>query len=130
MPDDNGDAVPSSNNMGYQVISRVDDTHIVIAVSPNSDMIQRIKSDVSELQENVVISDDLLEPTGEVGSGDADTIGGKYTAEDIEAMMARIERLESGKTGSYMPLVSYTETIQGEVTVNEAETIQEVTNNE
>lgn len=46
MPNDLGNAEPSSNNMGYQVISRVDDTHIIIAVAPNSDMVQRITNDI------------------------------------------------------------------------------------
>lgn len=50
IPDDNGCAVPSSNNMGYQVIDRIDDTHILIALEPNGDMVQRIKTDVMQLQ--------------------------------------------------------------------------------
>lgn len=46
MPNDSGTAVPSSNNLGYQVIDRIDDTHILIAVEPSADMIQRIKMDM------------------------------------------------------------------------------------
>lgn len=53
MPNDSGTAVPSSNNMGYQVISRIDSTHILIAVEPSADMIQRIKTDVGALQTDV-----------------------------------------------------------------------------
>lgn len=51
MPNDSGTAVPSTNNLGYQVIDRIDDTHILIAVEPGADMIQRIRTDVAALQE-------------------------------------------------------------------------------
>lgn len=46
MPADDGTAIPSTNNMGYEVLERVDDTHVLIAVEPGADMIQRIKTDV------------------------------------------------------------------------------------
>lgn len=61
MPDDNGDATPSSNNMGYQVIERVDTTHIIIAVAPNSDMVQRIRTDVTNLEENALLINERLD---------------------------------------------------------------------
>ena len=50
MPADNGTAIPSDNNMGYHVIERVDDTHIMIAIEPGADMLNRIKSNIVELQ--------------------------------------------------------------------------------
>ena len=50
MPGDDGTAIPSTNNMGYAVLERVDDTHILIAVEPGADMIQRIKSDIENIQ--------------------------------------------------------------------------------
>lgn len=53
MPNDSGTAVPSSNNLGYQVIDRIDDTHILIAVEPGADMIQRIRTDVAGLQNDI-----------------------------------------------------------------------------
>ena len=53
MSDDNGYATPSSNNMGYRVMERVDDTKVKVAVKPNDDMIQRIKTDVDTLKTNV-----------------------------------------------------------------------------
>ena len=49
MPNDEGIAVPSINNLGYQVIDRVgsiENHRILIAVEPSADMIQRIKTDV------------------------------------------------------------------------------------
>ena len=52
MPDDNGCAVPSSNEMGYQVVNRVDVNHVLIIVEPGADMLQRIKTQIVELQEN------------------------------------------------------------------------------
>ena len=52
MPNDSGVATPSPNNMGYQVIERVDDTHVIIAVEPDADMMVRIKTDVTDLQNN------------------------------------------------------------------------------
>lgn len=50
MAADDGTAIPSINNMGYQVIDRIDDTHILIALEPGADMLIRIKKDISELQ--------------------------------------------------------------------------------
>lgn len=50
MPDDDGMAIPSTNNMGYQVIDRIDSTHILIAVEPGADMLNRIKTSVTDLQ--------------------------------------------------------------------------------
>ena len=50
MPDDDGTAIPSTNNMGYAVLERVDATHVLIAVEPGADMIQRIKTDVEALE--------------------------------------------------------------------------------
>ena len=50
MPADDGTAIPSTNNLGYQIIERIDSTHVMIAIEPGADMIQRIKTDVNELQ--------------------------------------------------------------------------------
>ena len=67
MPADDGTAVPSSNSMGYQVIERVDDTHILVLVEPQADMMVRIKDDISDLQ--ILLGDAALlldEINGEV----------------------------------------------------------------
>lgn len=53
MPDDNGCAIPSSNNMGYQVVNRIDENRILIIIEPNGDMVQRVKARITELQEDV-----------------------------------------------------------------------------
>ena len=68
MPTDDGTAVPSPNNMGYQVIDRIDSTHILIAVEPSADMLVRIKEDVGELQTSAVTSTDEIEGVEEVGT--------------------------------------------------------------
>jgi hypothetical protein len=49
MPGNDGTAVPSTNNMGYAVLERVDDTHVLIAVEPGADMIQRVKTDIEDI---------------------------------------------------------------------------------
>lgn len=53
MPDDNGCAVPSSNSMGYQVINRIDENRVLIIIEPNGDMVQRVKTKINQLQEEV-----------------------------------------------------------------------------
>lgn len=50
MPTNDGTAVPSSNNLGYQVVDRIDTTHVLIAIEPGADMVKRIKDDVTSLQ--------------------------------------------------------------------------------
>jgi hypothetical protein len=50
MPSDDGTAIPSDNNMGYAVLERVDTNHVLIAVEPGADMIQRVKKDVEALE--------------------------------------------------------------------------------
>lgn len=52
MSTNDGTAVPSSNNMGYHVVGRVDSSHILIVVKPCADMIMRIKDDIINLQNN------------------------------------------------------------------------------
>lgn len=54
MPADDGTAVPSSNNLGYQVIERIDSTHVLVLVEPQADMMVRIKEDVSQLSEEKI----------------------------------------------------------------------------
>ncbi len=53
MPDDDGCAIPSSNNMGYQVVNRVDENRVLIIIEPNGDMVQRIKTKVNQIQEDM-----------------------------------------------------------------------------
>lgn len=53
MSDDDGTAIPSDNNMGYAVLERVDETHVLIAVEPGADMIQRVKTDVKAIEDKI-----------------------------------------------------------------------------
>lgn len=50
MSDENGYAIKSSNNCGYRVIEVLENGLLKIVISPNTDMIQSIKSDVVELE--------------------------------------------------------------------------------
>lgn len=60
MPADDGTAIPSTNNLGYQVIDRVDDTHVLILVEPQGDMIQRIKTEINNINNAVSNIDQQL----------------------------------------------------------------------
>lgn len=53
MPDDNGCAIPSSNSMGYQVVSRLDARRVLIIIEPNGDMVQRVKSKINDLEKEL-----------------------------------------------------------------------------
>jgi hypothetical protein len=53
MPADDGTAIPSTNNMGYAVLERVDARHVLIAVEPGADMIQRVKSDIEDIEKQL-----------------------------------------------------------------------------
>ena len=67
MPDDNGCAIPSSNSMGYQVVNRIDENRVLIIIEPNGDMVQRVKTKINKLQEDV---DNLEEALADVGGGE------------------------------------------------------------
>lgn len=63
MPDDEGTAIPSTNNMGYAVLERVDSRHVLIAVEPGADMIQRVKTAVKNIEKQLEESEDCVSPT-------------------------------------------------------------------
>ena len=87
MPTEDGTAVPSPNNMGYQIIDRIDDTHVLIAVEPSADMIVRIRTDVVDLQKNKADA-----------SHNHD--GRYYTESEIDNKIASINSAISGKAAS------------------------------
>ncbi len=87
MPAEDGTAVPSPNNMGYQIIDRIDDTHVLIAVSPEADMMVRIRTDVVDLQKNKADS-----------SHNHD--GRYYTESEIDSKVASINAAIAGKASS------------------------------
>lgn len=60
MSDDNGYAIKSTNNLGYRVL-KVMDNMLEIVVSPNTDMIQRIKTENDELIEQKLDKDEIFE---------------------------------------------------------------------
>ena len=53
MPADDGTAVPSSNELGYQVVNRIDDTHVLILVEPQGDALQRVKENLDYITQNL-----------------------------------------------------------------------------
>lgn len=73
MPDDNGCAIPSSNSMGYQVINRIDEKRVLIIIEPNGDMVQRIKSKIVDMQEDI----DNLEEAVSKGIDKSQLVGQK-----------------------------------------------------
>lgn len=87
MPAEDGTAVPSPNNMGYQIIDRIDDTHVLVAVSPEVDMMVRIRTDVVDLQKN---------------KADAahNHDGRYYTESEIDSKVASINSAIAGKASS------------------------------
>ena len=87
MPAEDGTAVPSPNNMGYQIIDRIDDTHVLVAVSPEADMMVRIRTDVVDLQKD---------------KADAahNHDGRYYTESEIDSKVASINSAIAGKASS------------------------------
>lgn len=53
MSDNNGYAVKSTNNCGYRVLEVIEEGLLNIVVSPNTDMVQRIKTDMDGKQPNL-----------------------------------------------------------------------------
>lgn len=59
MSDDNGYAVKSTNNCGYRVLEVLENGLLNIVVSPNTDMVQRIKTDMDGKQEKLTAGDNI-----------------------------------------------------------------------
>lgn len=90
MPADDGTAIPSSNNMGYAVLSRVDSMHVLIAVEPAADMIQRVKTDI----QNIKVDIDLPTATQKKD--------GLMSAEDKE----KLDSVQAGANNYTLPSAS------------------------
>lgn len=59
--DDDGTAIPSPNDMGYQVLERIDETHVLILVEPQADALVRIKSDMNEINNKLAGKQDAVD---------------------------------------------------------------------
>lgn len=57
---DDGTAIPSDNDYGYQVIERIDDTHVSILVEPQGDSIKRLFDAISSSTEIKVSGKTLI----------------------------------------------------------------------
>lgn len=104
MPNDNGTAVPSANSLGYHVIGRIDSTHILIAVEPAADMIQRIKTDVANKVDKVTGKGLSTNDYDDTAKAKVDAIPSdpKYTdtVYDDTALKNRVSTIE-GKEASW-----------------------------
>jgi hypothetical protein len=91
MPDDNGCAIPSSNSMGYQVVNRIDENRVLIIIEPNGDMVQRIKTKVNKMQEDI----DNLAPDQTYNPESQNAQSGKAVAEAIASVDGTYELIET-----------------------------------
>lgn len=55
--DDDGTAIPSPNDMGYQIMERIDAEHVLILVEPQADMMVRVKADIDEINSKLLNQD-------------------------------------------------------------------------
>lgn len=107
MPNDSGTAVPSSNNLGYQVIDRIDDTHILIAVEPGADMIQRIRADVAGLQNDVAnrvrydVAQNLTDGQQAQARTNINSAPGGFGLGDIGKLLTPEDNLDEVKTNGW-----------------------------
>lgn len=104
MSDDNGYAIKSTNALGYRVLKVVEVGLLEIAVSPNTDLIQRVKAhddeqdekfnnyynktEVNDLLDNIDVAGMVKQEEGGtaeevVTPTNADTLGGKLTANNV-----------------------------------------------
>lgn len=82
MSNDSGIATPSINDMGYQVISRVDNNHIIIFMEPQISNMIKFKNDMNNKQNLLTWTtmDDIDAMIA--GTYDPETIGGAIDADD------------------------------------------------
>ena len=82
MSDDSGIATPSINEMGYQVISRIDKNHIIIFIEPNGRTMIKLRNDMDNKQNLLTWTtmDDIDAMIA--GTYVPDTIGGAIDADD------------------------------------------------
>lgn len=63
IPSDDGIAIPSTNNFGYQVISRINENHIVVLVEPQGDELQKTNVDIIKNADEILFLRDFTTPT-------------------------------------------------------------------
>lgn len=94
MPDDNGCAIPSSNSMGYQVVNRIDVNRVLIIIEPNGDMVQRIKTRINKMQEDIdkLAPDQTYDPFSKNAQSGQAVFGAIYQVE--QDMLTKIRDCE------------------------------------
>lgn len=121
MPADDGTATPSSNNMGYAILERVDESHVLIAIEPGADMVQRVKTDVENIEKRLDsgaggLSEELLKKLNDMLTWYSGQIYKKMTA----SLSASKNMFEIGpKRYSFTLSWSFTEDVSS-VTLNNA----------
>lgn len=82
MSNDAGIAIPSTNEMGYNVISRIDESHIIIYIEPQGNTMVKLKNDMENKQDLLtwVTMDDIDHMIN--GTYDPETVGGTLVGAD------------------------------------------------
>ena len=91
MSNDMGIAIPSTNDMGYQVVDRVDETHIMILMEPQANTMIRLRNDVDNKQD--LLTWTTMEDIDAMiaGTYDPETVGGALATDDMVIFLARSE---------------------------------------
>lgn len=78
MCNDAGIAIPSTNELGYQVVSRIDKNHIIIFIEPQGNMMVNLKEDIDNKQDLLtwITTDDI-----------DDMLNGVYDPEDLHGIV-------------------------------------------
>lgn len=102
MPTNDGTAIPSPNSMGYQVISRIDATHVLIMVEPQADMLVRIKNDVTQKADLPKTASGTVIALSDASSGPLQglRIFGRTTQDGTPTPDAPVELVSVGDSGS------------------------------
>lgn len=94
MSDDNGYAVKSSNNIGYRVLRVVETGLLEIVIFPNTDMIQRIRTKIIEVENSIVTLDSKI-----------DEINENLTAFDVDTQTYSTETFKFAKSGENLGML-------------------------
>ena len=103
MSDDNGYAVKSTNNYGYRVLEVIEEGLLNIVVSPNTDMIQRIKTDMLENEAKLsFINQEVYQLQGDVDffSKKIDDKQDKLSTEQINNISAVPNKIDKSQVGN------------------------------
>lgn len=103
MPNDSGIAAPVSGDYGYQVMDRIDDTHILVAVEPDADFQYKVKnyinSGISKADHrNLLDNSDFRNPVNQRGQSSYNSAGYTIDRWDINNTTEIITLASTGIT--------------------------------